>query len=748
MNNCGCGCGCKVQLIVEEECPIALQIIDGETVRMGCADFLIRTDKDYNHLENKPSINDVTLEGNKTLEELGIDLDAKLDKPPMTGQSNGFLKNNLNGGDPEWTIGMYAHEVVPNNGGAGFTELNLGNGTDYKTAPYGRYGVLRLIMTDGSKRGIVSLVPAPPLAEGEKKAYYFVESNHTQTNNYLLSSANRDNTTGKLAVFSEGTSLASGSLTESDINNKIDKPSLTGQNSGLLRNNINGEPSWTIGAYIDEQVSDGVSAGFVQLTLGNSEDYRTPPYGRYGTLRLIMTDGDKRGIALFGMAPPLVSGEKKAYYFLESNHAQTNNYMLSSANRDNTANKLAVFADGTSLSSGTLAESDIELKANKVTSLSSSSTDTEYPSAKAVYDAITIDTVKVNGTPLTPDENKAVDISVPTKTSDLVNDGADNTSTYLEADETAYRASGIPFGKCEGTSTATALTATVPGITELRDGVCMWLRNGAINSAANFTLNINSLGAKPVYSNMADATRESTLFNKGYTFFFVYDETRVAGGCWVLDRGYDSNTNTLGYQLRTNSSILQTADAMRYYKLLFTSADGTKWVPGSSSTANSATSAKTVNQRPIDPFGTIVYLANTTNYAANADVPAASIWQQYVFSLGYTFNRTGAALAMTTKRPVYVKCAPQADGSAVIDSDNPFVQTLPSTADGKIYIFLGIAYSATNIELQMTHPVYYYKDGAIREWTGVAVPTKTSELTNDAGFLTLADLPVWDGGVE
>lgn len=887
MNNCGCGCGCKVQLIVEEECPIALQIIDGETVRMGCADFLIRTDKDYNHLENKPSINDVTLEGNKTLEELGIDLDAKLDKPPMTGQSNGFLKNNLNGGDPEWTIGMYAHEVVPNNGGAGFIELNLGNDTDYKTAPYGRYGVLRLIMTDGDKRGIVSLVPAPPLVSGEKKAYYFIESNQAQTSNYMLSSPNRDNTTGRLAKFGGGTSITESELTEEDINNKIDKPSLTGQNSGLLRNNINGEPSWTIGAYVDEQVSDGVRAGFVQLTLGNATDYRTPPYGRYGTLRLIMTDGDKRGIAIFGMAPPLVSGEKKAYYFLESNHAQTNNYMLSSANRDNTANKLAVFADGTSLSSGTLGEGDIEIVANKVTSLSAASTDTQYPSAKAVYDAISgvqppaeVFFVDINqGTTPTSDATSTiaysdivaayqagklvvgvfkrcvsnvlghpeyeyisvlpivnhddvlfcgwtdlmsqfflapssggteydwefssarpvtslngqtgdVTLTVPTKTSDLTNDGADNTSvyveadelatvatsgdyddlenlpdiptatsdllndgsdgtsTYLEADETAYRASGIPFGKCEGTSTATALTATVPGITELRDGVCMWLRNGAINSAANFTLNINSLGAKPVYSNMADATRESTLFNKGYTFFFVYDETRVAGGCWVLDRGYDSNTNTLGYQLRTNSSILQTADAMRYYKLLFTSADGTKWVPGSSSTANSATSAKTVNQRPIDPFGTIVYLANTTNYAANADVPAASIWQQYVFSLGYTFNRTGAALAMTTKRPVYVKCAPQADGSAVIDSDNPFVQALPSTADGKIYIFLGIAYSATNIELQMTHPVYYYKDGAIREWTGVAVPTKTSELTNDAGFLTLADLPVWDGGVE
>lgn len=388
MNECGCGCGCKIKLKVDDESPIGLQIIDGETVRVDCADFLIRTDKDYNHLENKPSINDVTLEGDKTLEELGIDLDAKLDKPPMTGQSNGFLKNNLNGGDPDWTIGMYAHEVVPNNGGAGYIELNLGNGTDYKTAPYGRYGVLRLIFTDGDKRGIVSLVTAPPLVSGEKKAYYFIESNQAQTSNYMLSSPNRDNTTGRLAKFDGGTSITESELTEEDINNKIDKPSLTGQNSGLLRNNIDGEPSWTIGAYVDEQVSDGVRAGFTQLTLGNAEDYRTPPYGRYGTLRLIMTDGDKRGIAIFGMASPLVSGEKKAYYFLESNHAQTNNYMLSSANRDNTANKLAVFADGTSLSSGTLGENDIELKANKVTTLSSSSTDTEYPSAKAVYDAI------------------------------------------------------------------------------------------------------------------------------------------------------------------------------------------------------------------------------------------------------------------------------------------------------------------------------------------------------------------------
>ena len=32
--------------------------------------------------------------------------------------------------------------------------------------------------------------------------------------------------------------------------------------------------------------------------------------------------------------------------------------------------------------------------------------------------------------------------------------------------------------------------------------------------------------------------------------------------------------------------------------------------------------------------------------------------------------------------------------------------------------------------------------------TATTIPTKTSDLTNDSGFLTLATLPIWDGGVS
>ena len=57
---------------------------------------------------------------------------------------------------------------------------------------------------------------------------------------------------------------------------------------------------------------------------------------------------------------------------------------------------------------------------NKVTTLSSSSTDDQYPSAKLVYDEL---------------ETKLDAADVPTKTSDLTNDGADGTNAFITAQD-------------------------------------------------------------------------------------------------------------------------------------------------------------------------------------------------------------------------------------------------------------------------------------------------------------------------
>lgn len=264
------------------------------------------------------------------------------------------------------------------------------------------------------------------------------------------------------------------------------------------------------------------------------------------------------------------------------------------------------------------------------------------------------------------------------------------------------------------------------------------LKNGVVTSAEGFTININGLGAKGAYNNMTASTRETTIFNINYTMLFVYDSTRVSGGGWICYRGYDANTNTIGYQLRTNSSTMPVSDATYRYRLLFTQADGQKWVPANTSSSTDATVSKTVNQRPIDPFGEIVYYSSTTELSAGDAPGPATQWQQYQVNLGYSFNRTGSALTLTPDRPVYVKCAPQTDGSAIIDSSVPFVQALPTSADGKIYIFLGTAYSATSIELKMNHPVYWHDGTGIKEWTGgVPVTDAVNSLDEQTGDLYL-----------
>lgn len=343
---------------------------------------------------------------------------------------------------------------------------------------------------------------------------------------------------------------------------------------------------------------------------------------------------------------------------------------------------------------------------------------------------------------------------------------------FLNKDGTSTRTAAIPFGKVDSTSTATAFTATVEGITELKNGTCVYLMNGVVTSAAAtstpkcFTLNINGLGAKPVYYTTAAASYATTQFGVNYTMLFVYNTTRVSTGCWDIFYGYDSNTNTLGYQLRTNSSTLPAKFKTYRYRLLFTSPDGTHFVAANASTSTDADAAKTVTTEKIDPFGPIVYYGTTTAVNANANFGASYLWIQYTLNIGYSFNNTGAAASLTFPAPIYIKAAPQSDGSAIIDATTPYVQTLPSTEDGKIYIFLGLAYSATGVELRTEHPVYYYKNGCIRQWTNAAetdisgkantadladvafsgsyndlegTPTNVSAFNNDAGYITIGD---------
>lgn len=85
----------------------------------------------------------------------------------------------------------------------------------------------------------------------------------------------------------------------------------------------------------------------------------------------------------------------------------------------------------------------------------------------------TINTVKVNGSALTPDSDKAVDVVVPTKTSDLTNDG-DGTSNFATEAYVSSNGGKIDKIKVNGEEQAIsnkAVDITVPTAQDIDDAI-------------------------------------------------------------------------------------------------------------------------------------------------------------------------------------------------------------------------------------------------------------------------------------
>lgn len=140
-------------------------------------------------------------------------------------------------------------------------------------------------------------------------------------------------------------------------------------------------------------------------------------------------------------------------------------------------------------------------------------------------------------------------------------DMAEDVQTSLGKADTALQNVKIPKGELNGTSTSTVMTATIDGVTALYDGLPIWLKNGVETSAAGVTLNINNLGAKPIYASQSAATAITTQFNVNYTALLIYNSTRVTGGCWDYVYGYETNTTYTPVKLGFGYTTCSTAEA-------------------------------------------------------------------------------------------------------------------------------------------------------------------------------------------
>ena len=196
---------------------------------------------------------------------------------------------------------------------------------------------------------------------------------------------------------------------------------------------------------------------------------------------------------------------------------------------------------------------------------------------------------------------------------------------------------------------------------------------------------------------------------------FVYNGKRTADGCWDMFYGYNSDTNTIAYNVRTNNRPGIMNKALYRYEIMFSLPNG-KIEPSNTSSNKPTTYTKALTTETWCAFEPIYYYATTTTIAADAAASGSYSYMQYAgLDLRYAFN---AGSTLTANLPVYLRCDPQGDCQVKLDGNDCVVQALPSTADGKVYLYLGKAYSTYQIWLSQNHPVYEYKNGHIQLWQG------------------------------
>jgi hypothetical protein len=106
---------------------------------------------------------------------------------------------------------------------------------------------------------------------------------------------------------------------------------------------------------------------------------------------------------------------------------------------------------------------------------------------------------------------------------------------------------------------------------------------------------------------------------------------------------------------------------------------------------------------------------------------------------------TNCGTSLAVYQPVYLKGTIGSDGLFYL-ADTWWTQTLPTSDDGYVYIYLGETYNTYCIHFVSNHPVYWYKDGAVRGYSYTASHTHSyiplsgsSSISGNLEFSQLGD---------
>lgn len=298
--------------------------------------------------------------------------------------------------------------------------------------------------------------------------------------------------------------------------------------------------------------------------------------------------------------------------------------------------------------------------------------------------------------------------TIPSKTSDLQND-----SNFVTK--------GMYMGTCSSAAGTSAKVVTCSDTIPV-DGndkplvgtlIGVYFSNTDTSTVAP-SLNVNNTGAYGIkYGTGTVASKASSSYTgyAGNTIYYVFDGEYWV---WVNRSTYQSNTDVEPGRLY--GSCYMTGDVPLFRNTIcgMTAAGRIESIVTSSSTATD----KTRNTHGFMP-GRWYYNSSTTatSVAANTAITSNILWLLYTsayIDCQYSLN---SGKTLTANKPLYLVCTLGNDGLLYLEA-TWWTQTLPTSADGKIYIDIGNTYGNYRFVFNGGTVAYEYRDGCVRLWTG------------------------------
>jgi hypothetical protein len=353
----------------------------------------------------------------------------------------------------------------------------------------------------------------------------------------------------------------------------------------------------------------------------------------------------------------------------------------------------------------------------------------------------------------------------------LLGGGGHKLETALSVG-TAQLAHTLYSGTTNSTDTRGHWTVTIPGITELYDGLTIHIKLGTTyygNGESYNTLDVNGLGPKIVWYSYNN--RLTSHYSTNAELYITYRTTagsyKVASSAGELTKGttytdgwvihsqyYTTDTTTMQlYYSRLNVS----GSGLMQYSLAMMVADGT-W---QSFTTTGGTGTKTKNTNGF-VLGSRIYYMNMSAAVSSGMVGYGVVREnQSLVDLRYSFNISATqGLGLQPNLPLFIVGSVNASDGLFYLDDVWWTQAIPQEENGKVYIKIceGIYadYSTNNPrcyrgDLVSIGRAYVYKRGGIRyyspedPWDLIYAPTSV-QFTNPGWTKIDTDLSVLSNG--